>query len=190
MPATVRKTYPQWSELIDAVDSPAKLATRVADNAPLEEWLGRLEQVPGEPDPQAGRRVFFSSTTAACSQCHRHGGRGNVVGPDLSLIHQQGSYRDILQSILEPNRNVAPQYYSTLLELADGSTLTGILLRSSSNEVYRNAVGDEVTFQKSDIEDRRELRSSMMPSGLAHQMTDVELRDLMAFLTTPAVSSP
>ncbi|MFN7734118.1 MAG: PVC-type heme-binding CxxCH protein [Pirellula sp.] len=189
-PVALRGTHPQWSELIDAVDSPMLLASRMADNASVEEWLDRLQKLPGEPDPQAGRRVFFSAATAACSQCHRHGGRGNVVGPDLSLIHQQGSYRDILQSILEPNRNVAPQYYSTLLELADGSTFTGILLRSSSNEVYRNAVGDEVTFQKADIEERRELRSSMMPAGLAHQMTDVELRDLMAFLTKPAASSP
>jgi putative heme-binding domain-containing protein len=176
--------------LIDAIDSPMLVASRMTENASVEEWLDRLEKLPGEPDPQAGRRVFFSTATAACSQCHRHGGRGNVVGPDLSLIHQQGSYQDILQSILAPNRNVAPQYYSTLLELTDGSTFTGILLRSSSNEVYRNAVGDEVTFQKADIEERRELRSSMMPAGLAHQMTDVELRDLMAFLTTPAASKP
>ena len=83
---------------------------------------------------------------------------------------------------MEPNREVAPQFYTTLLELADGSTFTGILLRSSSTEVYRNNFGEEVTFQKTDIADRKELRSSMMPSGLLDTMSDEEVSDLIAFL--------
>lgn len=148
----------------------------------VDQWLEALGGLDGAPDPQAGRRIFFHVAGAACSQCHRHEGRGNVVGPDLSLIAKQGTAREILQSILEPNREVAPQFYTTYLELTDGSDFTGILLRSSSNEVYRNGFGQEVTFQKSEIQDRKELRSSLMPSGLLDTMSDPEVRDLMAFL--------
>jgi putative membrane-bound dehydrogenase-like protein len=148
----------------------------------LDQWLEALGGLGGAPDPQAGRRIFFHVAGAACSQCHRHEGRGNVVGPDLSLIAKQGTPREILQSILEPNREVAPQFYTTHLELTDGSDFTGILLRSSSNEVYRNGFGQEVTFQKSEIQDRKELRSSLMPSGLLDTMGDREVRDLLAFL--------
>jgi hypothetical protein len=148
----------------------------------LDQWLEALGGLDGAPDPQAGRRIFFHVAGAACSQCHRHEGRGNVVGPDLSLIAKQGTPREILQSILEPNREVAPQFYTTHLELTDGSEFTGILLRSSSNEVYRNGFGQEVTFQKSEIQDRKELRSSLMPSGLLDTMSDREVRDLLAFL--------
>ena len=148
----------------------------------LDQWLEALGWLDEAPDPQAGRRIFFHVAGAACSQCHRHEGRGNVVGPDLSLIAKQGTPREILQSILEPNREVAPQFYTTHLELTDGSDFTGILLRSSSNEVYRNGFGQEVTFQKSEIQDRKELRSSLMPSGLLDRMSDREVRDLLAFL--------
>ena len=148
----------------------------------LDQWLEALGGLDGAPDPQAGRRIFFHVAGAACSQCHRYEGRGNVVGPDLSLIAKQGTPREILQSILEPNREVAPQFYTTHLELTDGSDFTGILLRSSSNEVYRNGFGQEVTFQKSEIQDRKELRSSLMPSGLLDTMSDREVRDLLAFL--------
>ena len=148
----------------------------------LDQWLEALGGLGGAPDPQVGRRIFFHVAGAACSQCHRHEGRGNVVGPDLSLIAKQGTPREILQSILEPNREVAPQFYTTHLELTDGSDFTGILLRSSSNEVYRNGFGQEVTFQKSEIQDRKELRSSLMPSGLLDTMSDREVRDLLAFL--------
>jgi putative heme-binding domain-containing protein len=148
----------------------------------LQDWLDRLDSLEGEPDIEAGRRIFFHVAGASCAQCHRFGGRGNVVGPDLSLISKQGTRSEILASILEPNRELAPQFYTTLLQLADGSEFTGILLRSSSNEVYRNNFGNEVTFQKSDIENRKELRASMMPPGLLDSMTDTQVRDLLAFL--------
>jgi putative heme-binding domain-containing protein len=171
--------------MMEAIKDPLSLTERSPETMTTDVVMERLKSLPGQADPEAGRRVFFSSGTAACSQCHRYDGRGIVVGPDLSFVHEQGSYREILDSILEPNRNVAPQFYSTYLDLEDGSTFTGILLRSSSNEVYRDNHGEEVTFQKADIVSRKELRSSLMPTGLAHQMTDLELRDLMAFLTKP-----
>ena len=162
--------------------------------------IARIESLLDQGDPQRGRRLFFHGSGAACSQCHRHSGRGNVVGPDLSLVgrqvlskaigaegkhekhEKQSAARELLLSIMDPNREVAPQFYTTLLELADGSTFTGILLRSSSTEVYRNNFGEEVTFQKNDIADRKELRSSMMPSGLLDTMSDEEVSDLIAFL--------
>lgn len=149
----------------------------------VDDVLERLDRITSPADRDAGRRVFFHAPSIACSQCHRFQGRGNVVGPDLSLIARQGSRREILQSIVEPNRNVAPQYFATYLELENGSTFTGILLRSAGYEVYRNSVGDEVTFQKNEIAERRILRSSLMPQGLHATLSDEELRDVLAFLT-------
>jgi hypothetical protein len=149
-----------------------------------EAWLKRIDAAPGKPDADAGRRIFFGSKVGLCSNCHRHTGRGNVVGPDLSLIAQQGDRAAILRSILEPNRDVAPQFFPTLLKLKDGSDFTGILLRSSSTEVFRDLMGKERTFQKADIIKRTELTTSPMPMGLVTMLTDGELRDLLAFLTS------
>jgi putative heme-binding domain-containing protein len=158
------------------------VTNRAHERAEVDSWLSRLEAMPGRGDPEAGRRIFFHSTGSSCAQCHRHDGRGNVVGPDLSLIARQGDSRSLLQSIVTPNRDVAPQFYCTLLELSDDSQFTGILLRSSSTEVYRNNFGQEVTFQKKEIMSRRELRTSLMPTGLLDAFTDEEVRDLLAFL--------
>jgi putative membrane-bound dehydrogenase-like protein len=145
-------------------------------------WLKLIDALPGKPDAEAGRRIFFHPKLALCATCHRHSGRGNVVGPDLSLITQQGDRTAILRSILEPNREVAPQFYPTLLKLRDGTAFTGILLRSSSTEVFRDITGKERTFQKADIIERTELKTSLMPPGLVSALTDGELRDLLAFL--------
>ncbi len=49
------------------------------------------------------------------------------------------------------------------LELEDCKVFTGILLRSSSVDVYRDATGKERVFQKSDVVARRELKTSLMP---------------------------
>lgn len=143
-------------------------------------WLKILE---GQGDAETGRRIFFNSKVALCSSCHRHSGRGNVVGPDLTLIAQQGDRAAILRSILEPHREVAPQFYPSVVELKDGTTFTGILLRSSSTEVFRDLTGKEKSFPEADIVKRTELRTSLMPPGLVMTLTNEELRDLLTFLT-------
>jgi len=150
--------------------------------------LQAIDGLQGTASAESGRRVFFHTGSISCSQCHRYDGRGGVVGPDLTLIARQGTRERILQSIVEPNRDVAPQYYATLLELEDGETFAGILLRSAGYEIYRNTLGEEVTFQKTQIAARKQLNSSLMPHGLADQMTLEEMRDLLKFLTTDTTS--
>jgi len=148
-----------------------------------EAWLKMLDDIEGSPDLEAGRRIFFNSKVALCSNCHRHSGRGNVVGPDLTLVAQQGDRTAILRSILEPHREVAPQFYPSLVKLKDGTEFTGILLRSSSTEVFRDLTGKERSFPEADVISRTELKTSLMPPGLVLSLTDKELRDLLAFLT-------
>ena len=58
----------------------------------------------------------------------------------------------------------------------------GILLRSSNTEVFRDLTGQEKSFPKTDVVERTELRTSLMPPGLVSMLTDRELRDLLAFL--------
>ena len=186
----VAKRDPASAPLVKAALDPASIAAGRPAAEDTAAWLKRLNTLPGQPDVVAGRRIFFHSRVALCSACHRHSGRGNVVGPDLSLVAQQGDPRAILQSILEPNRDVAPQFFPTQLELKDGTEFTGILLRSSSVDVFRDLTGKERSFKPTDIVKRAELKTSLMPAGLVATLTDLELRDLLAFLTDRAATHP
>jgi putative heme-binding domain-containing protein len=179
----VSARHPESAALVNALLDPGSINAGRPSFDATATWLKRLAALPGKPDPEVGRRIFFHPRIALCSTCHRHSGRGNVVGPDLSLIARQGDAKTILQSILEPNREVAPQFYPTLLELKDGTAFTGILLRSSDADVFRDPVGNERVFRKADLVRRTELKTSLMPTGLAATLTDMELRDLLAFLT-------
>lgn len=187
---SIAKAHPGDGKLVSAI---LDVASINAGRPPLEDtaaWLKRLSSLPGEPSVEAGRRIFFHSKIALCASCHRHGGRGNVVGPDLSFIARQGDQTAILRSILEPNREVAPQFYPALLDLKDGTQFTGILLRSSSVDVFRDLTGKERTFQKADVVRRTELKTSLMPTGLVASLTDAELRDLLAFLRSDTGEQP
>ena len=59
-----------------------------------------------------------------------------------------------------------------ILKLKDGSDFLGILLRSSNVDVFRDLSGKERTFQKSDVVQRTELKTSLMPPGLPGLLTD------------------
>ncbi len=102
----------------------------------------------------------------------------------------QGSdLNKLLSSLLQPSRDVAPQFYPWQLLLHDGRVFTGIMLRkggTSGREFYRDAQGQEQSFLKSEIAVRQELKSSLMPEGLCKLLTDRELRDLLAYVSQPA----
>lgn len=177
-------THPDAAALVKPILDPASLNADRPAFDDTKAWLARLDAVPGKADPEAGRRIFFHSKLALCSSCHRHSGRGIVLGPDLSLAGRQGTREALLRSILEPQREVAPQFYPSQVKLKDGTEFIGILLRSSSSEVFRDLSGQERSFPETEVVSRTEMRTSLMPPGLVSMLTDRELRDLLAFLTS------
>lgn len=182
---SIGERFPVSAEHVQAILAPASWKAGRPNSSDTAAWLKRLDALPGSADANAGRRLFHRAAIGQCANCHRHSGRGNVVGPDLSLAARQGDRASLLRSILEPNRDVAPQYFATALELEDGKVFTGILLRSSNVDVYRDATGNERVFKKTDVTMRKELKTSLMPTGLVDQMTDQDLRDLLSFLAMP-----
>lgn len=162
---------------------PGQLPARPAVTE-LQAWLQRLQ---GPADPAAGERVFFHAASGGCFRCHRFEGRGGDVGPDLSRVGNTIGRRRLLQSILEPSREVAPQYYAWTIILKDGRTLVGTLVRESADgtQVYADAHGKQTSLSTSQIARRRASPRSIMPDQLIDQLTDQELRDLLAFLAAP-----
>lgn len=149
----------------------------------LDAWDGRVGR---GGDPAAGRRVFFRST---CCNCHAHSGRGASTGPDLTTLAGQMTSRRLLESILEPSKEVGPRYVPWRVVTVDGKVLTGLKLDAAG-------VGDQLRFQGADgitfeiplgeIETQEVISTSIMPAGLQDSLSLEELRDLIAFLLDPA----
>ena len=105
-----------------------------------------------------------------------------MVGPDLSGVNNRKDRKWLVQSILEPSRQMAPEYQPRTIILNDGRTFTGIRLRSSTKEAMRDANGQNRTFDRNDIESMIESTVSFMPTGVVNSLTNRELRDLIVFL--------
>lgn len=174
------------AELLRAIEQGGKLKVGRPPVADTESWLrliGTADEQRG--DPVAGERIFYHARIAMCSSCHRHHGRGSIVGPDLTAVGTTGDRLRMLKAILEPSRDVDPQFHPRTLVLSSGKTFTGIMLRKggrSGREFYRDDKGREQSFSWSEIESRTDLTTSLMPAGLVDTMTVAELRDLLAFL--------
>jgi putative membrane-bound dehydrogenase-like protein len=174
--------YPDSADLIQAALLPAALADGRPPVTDTQAWLKAVDAVPAPVDLETGRRIFHHARLAQCSNCHRHSGRGNVVGPDLSGVRNRNDRTWLLQSILEPSWQMAPEYSPRTIVLNDGRTFTGIRLRSYTHETIRDTHGQNLTFNRDDIESMAESTVSFMPGGIANSLTIRELRDLMAFL--------
>ena len=175
-------SYPNSADLINALLEPTSFANDRPDPSNTAAWQNLLNQISGNPDPIAGSRIFHHARLAKCSGCHRHTGRGHVVGPDLSSVGAQSNPQRILESILEPSREMAPEFRPSIIQLDDGRTITGIRLRSWVNETIRDEHGQNRTYDLNQVESIRDHPQSFMPTGLEKLLTLRELRDLLAFL--------
>ncbi|MHC4878788.1 MAG: PVC-type heme-binding CxxCH protein [Planctomycetota bacterium] len=181
----IAQKFPESADLIEIIESPTSLRRKRPDLRDVDAWQKHLAAIQSPPDPAAGERVFRHSQIALCTRCHRHEGRGNVVGPDLSQVGRPDDRHWLLESILQPNLKVAPEYRARTLILTDGRVFTGIHLRTGGGgdvETLRDNNGQERRFPRAEIEASHEVMTSLMPEGLPMAMTDRELRDLIAFL--------
>ena len=124
--------FPESSDLFDAAIDPESVKRDRPPVADTEAWQTRLGAIDSPPDREAGQRVFHHRSVGSCSKCHRHLGRGMVVGPDLSAASNEGDPHRLLRSLLQPSRDVDPQYYPWSLITEDGVAFTGIMLRKEA----------------------------------------------------------
>lgn len=170
-----------------AVAAPDYLpAAPPATRPPLQDvdaWEKYLAKVPGKADLANGRSVFLSPRQGGCAMCHRTEGLGNVAGPNLSTIGSAKTTNYILESLLQPNRSIAPQFECYVLTTSDGQTRTVFqLAERGGNHTYIGLDGHTFEVQIQDIIKRDHFPLSIMPEGLVAKLTDEEVRDLVAWL--------
>ncbi|MBS0264030.1 MAG: c-type cytochrome [Planctomycetes bacterium] len=146
------------------------------------EWLAQLNRG-RTADPEAGRRLFFHTNGPGCYKCHLVNGRGGRVGPDLSRIVESMNRIQMIQSILDPSSEIAPQFVSWSFEITDGRVVTGMIVHENEGKtVIGDAEGKLTEFKTIDIVQRVPQAKSVMPEKLTDLLTLQEFRDLLAYL--------
>ena len=96
---------------------------------------------------------------------------------------QRRTPEEVLLHILDPNREVAPDYLEYAVSLDDGRILTGLVVAESAGSLtLRRPGGAEDTVLRTNIEAIAGTGKSLMPEGLEARVSPQEMADLIAFL--------
>ena len=134
-------------------------------------------------DADRGRTLFAESAALQCRSCHAVGGRGGAVGPALDRVGARLDRRQILESLLEPSKTIAPEYRTWVAVTDDGRSVTGLLVRRTDDEVsIVDAAGKRTDLPAATIDELDPLPTSLMPEHLLRDLTAAQAADLLAYL--------
>jgi putative heme-binding domain-containing protein len=140
--------------------------------------------IPG--DPRAGHKLFFDAQgKAQCVKCHTVGSEGGRIGPALDRIASRRSPEFIMESIVQPSKEIAPEYEAVAVATKDGRVITGLRVNETNFSIQLHEENGRFhSFLKRDLEEVKVLKKSLMPENLAEVLTVKELHDLFAYLIT------
>jgi len=137
-------------------------------------------------DAAHGAQVLsMQGKLAACYACHFINGTGKDFGPDLSHVGTRLTRAQILESVLQPSKVIAPGFAAVVVEMKDGSAQTGFVVKEDEESAtVKIATGQSVALKKSEVAKRTALPVSLMPEGLMQSLTAQEAADVVEWLGT------
>ncbi len=150
------------------------------------------DDVAAAPEPALvalGKQAFRET---GCVQCHRFGGEGGSVGPDLTSLARQAP-REVLESIIEPSKVIAEAYANYVFQTDDGETFTGRIEQEDAEHlVVRLPTMPEAprTLPATSVVARKRSDVSNMPAGTIDVLSREEILGLIAYLRGGASGEP
>lgn len=133
--------------------------------------------VPG--DQTLGRQFFFGK--GQCASCHMISGEGSAIGPDLSNIAREMTVDQIRESLLEPDKRIAPGYGLVNLRLRNSKQLRGFARnRTSFDLALQDLEGGIHPLSLDEVTEVADEKTSFMQPVKAEAQ---ELQNLVAFLS-------
>lgn len=166
-----------------------KLVNLAKPKGPGKSWkmadgLTAIQNDSTNRDFEQGKMMFAATL---CGTCHGMRGEGGSVGPDLTQLGTRFSSRDMLESIIEPNKVISDQYASTTFFLKNGTSVLGRLMNEDKDKysISQNPFAPQTLREilKKDVVRTRISDVSIMFSGMINRLNKEELKDLMAYLT-------
>jgi putative membrane-bound dehydrogenase-like protein len=132
------------------------------------------------PDLSQGRATYKQR----CASCHKLFGDGEKIGPDLT-----GSGRAnidyALQNVVTPSAVVATGFQVSVIETVAGRVLTGVVTLESEQVLMVQTDKEQIRLPVSEVDKIRKSKQSLMPENLLKDLTDEQIRNLIAYLASP-----
>lgn len=146
--------------------------------------VARLEEmVRLTGDPLRGRGLYLDVRKGQCAQCHTLEGVGGKVGPDLSKVWETHTIAKLMESIIDPSKEIKEGFQTFTAVTTSGQIYSGLRVAADDRQVtLRDADGRDILLPASEIEELAPSPKSLMPEGVVAQLSLQEFVDLVAFL--------
>ena len=145
--------------------------------------IAKIEKMKGNAKRGA---ALFASEKAKCSACHTLAGKGGQIGPDLSLIAKKYPTKILLESMITPDSAITQGYEVSQVVTEDGLVIQGFVIGDGAELILKDATGKQHKIPKNEIEVRRQLKTSLMPSVTGAKLSAQDLADLIELLKSKA----
>ena len=135
-----------------------------------------------KPDATRGAAVFAQH----CAVCHRVKDTGGNLGPSLDGIGSRTIQR-VIEDILDPSRNIDPNFRLTTVTLKNGDTKSGLNLRTEGDVTLLRdpATNQDVTVPTADIQATASSPVSPMPAAFDTLLPEPDFFALVTYLRSP-----
>lgn len=145
----------------------------------IEDIMLAMAEIKGSPD--LGKKLFVQQ---GCVACHSTENGQTMKGPFMGQIGSIMNRKQIAESILKPNASISQGFATTQITTKDGKNYMGFITGESAGELtLRDITGTAHAISTSDIQERKELETSMMPEGLANALSYEEFASLITYLS-------
>lgn len=145
----------------------------------IEDVMLAIAKIQG--DPATGRKLF---TKQGCVACHSLSRSEVMKGPFMGQIGSIMNREQIAESILKPNASISQGFASVMITTKGDKTYMGFVSEESAEKlVIRDITGQVNTIKVANITSRKEMETSMMPPGLANELSYEEFASLVTFLS-------
>lgn len=159
----------------------SRLLTQLQTASPRAEIVEKYQaalEVDG--NPERGRVTFVKN----CAACHKVGDVGHEIGPNLAAMRNRGA-EAILVNVLDPNREVNPQYVNYVAITKEGRSLSGMITAETAGGITLvRGEGAKDSLLRVDLDELKSTGVSLMPEGLEKQIDQQTMADLLAYLLT------
>jgi putative heme-binding domain-containing protein len=175
--AVLKTTNPLVRELFERF-VPADERTPVSQAiAPKQEVLSL------KGDPQRGAALLADTARLSCLQCHQYQALGRTFGPPFKKAVANKSRGEILDNIIEPSRQIAPEYVLYTADLGDDDPISGMIVTRDDQEiVLKDAALAEHRIPAAKIKSLKAQQLSAMPEGLLAGLSAQQVADLLEAL--------
>jgi putative membrane-bound dehydrogenase-like protein len=157
---------------------PRRRPAQTIEKLPVSEVVSSVMQTHGEI--KTGEDLF---TRQGCVNCHTVAADQALRGPFLGNIATIYKRNELAEAILLPNKTIAQGFATHHFELKDGTEVDGFVTQEGAETVkIRTVTAQEMDIKTNEVAKRTKVEKSLMPDGLAANLTLQEFAALLDYL--------